>query len=109
MGVRPARPQVPRRRRRSGRRHFRLTRHESKYSKANDMSLTATLSKWISALRYEHLPEAAPPWVRAAFLDYFAVALAGCKAEGLALLRTYVAAQYAAGDATIIGEKARMG
>ena len=73
------------------------------------MSFTATLSKWISALRYEDLPEDAPPWVRAAFLDYFAVALAGCKAEGLALLRTYVAAQYAAGDATIIGEKARMG
>ena len=72
------------------------------------MSFTKTLSKWISELRYESVPEAAVPWVKAAVLDYFAVALAGCKAEGLAILRKYVASQYAKGDATIIGEQERM-
>lgn len=72
------------------------------------MSFTTTLSKWISGLRYESVPETALPWVKAAVLDYFAVALAGCKAEGLAIVRKYVASQYAKGDATIIGEQERM-
>jgi 2-methylcitrate dehydratase PrpD len=70
------------------------------------MSFTTTLSKWISGLRYDDLPAAVTPWVKAAVLDYFAVALAGCKAEGLAIVRQYVASQYAAGDATLIGEAA---
>ena len=72
------------------------------------MSFTTTLSKWIAGLRYGDLPSAVTPWVKAAVLDYFAVALAGCKAEGLAILRKYVASQYAGGDATLIGEAERM-
>lgn len=72
------------------------------------MSFTKTLSQWISGLRYESVPDMAVPWVQAAVVDYFAVALAGCKAEGLAMVRKYVAAQYAKGRATIIGEKERM-
>ena len=57
------------------------------------MSFTKTLSKWISELRYDSVPAAALPWVKAAVLDYFAVALAGCKAKDLAIVRKYVAAQ----------------
>jgi len=72
------------------------------------MSFTKTLSAWIAGLRYENLPDAAAPWVKAAVLDYFAVALAGCKAEGLAIVRRHVATQYAAGEATMIGERQRM-
>jgi 2-methylcitrate dehydratase PrpD len=72
------------------------------------MSFTKTLSKWIAGLRYADAPEDAVPWVRTAVLDYFAVALAGCKAEGLKIVRRYVAAQYAKGDATLIGEHERM-
>jgi 2-methylcitrate dehydratase PrpD len=72
------------------------------------MSFTKTLSKWIASLRYANVPEDSVPWVRTAVLDYFAVALAGCKAEGLQIVRRYVAAQYAKGDATLIGEKERM-
>jgi 2-methylcitrate dehydratase PrpD len=72
------------------------------------MSFTKTLSKWIADLRYETLPEPVLPWVKAAVLDYFAVALAGCKAEGLAIVRKYVESQYARGDATLIGERTRM-
>ncbi|MDB5863863.1 MAG: MmgE/PrpD family protein [Betaproteobacteria bacterium] len=72
------------------------------------MSFTKTLSTWIAGLRYESVPEAALPWVKAAVLDYFAVALAGCKAHDLAIVRKYVAAQYAKGGATIIGEQERM-
>ncbi|MGZ5140058.1 MAG: MmgE/PrpD family protein, partial [Burkholderiales bacterium] len=72
------------------------------------MSFTKTLSKWIAGLRYANVPEDAVPWVRTAVLDYFAVALAGCKAEGLQIVRRYVATQYAKGDATLIGEHERM-
>ena len=74
----------------------------------NPMSFTKALSKWISGLRYESVPEEAVPWVKTAVLDYFAVALAGCKAEGLQIVRRYVDSQYAKGDATIIGERERM-
>lgn len=72
------------------------------------MSFTKTLSRWISELRYEGVPPAAVPWVRAAVLDYFAVALAGCKAKDLQILRKYVDAQYAPGSTSLIGEKARL-
>jgi 2-methylcitrate dehydratase PrpD len=72
------------------------------------MSFTRTLSAWIAGLTYESVPDAALPWVKAAVLDYFAVALAGCKAEGLAIVRKHVATQYAAGEATMIGERQRM-
>ena len=41
------------------------------------MSFTKTLSTWVSGLKYEDVPQAAVPWVKAAVLDYFAVALAG--------------------------------
>src|SRR5688572_9330873 len=72
------------------------------------MSFTKTLSEWISRLRYEHVPQAAVPWVKAAVLDYFAVALAGCRAKDLQILRRYVDSQYAFGNTSLIGEKARL-
>jgi 2-methylcitrate dehydratase PrpD len=72
------------------------------------MTFTKTLSKWIADLRYEHVPSAAVPWVRAAVLDYFAVALAGCRAKGLQLVRKYVVAQYASGNTSLIGETAKL-
>src|SRR5688572_32745706 len=72
------------------------------------MSFTKTLSEWISRLRYEHVPQAAVPWVKAAVLDYFAVALAGCRAKDLQILRRYVDSQYASGSTSLIGEKARL-
>ena len=71
------------------------------------MSFTKTLSAWISGLRYEHIPGEAVPWVRAATLDYFAVALAGCRAKDLQILRKYLDAQYASGNTSLIGEKAK--
>jgi 2-methylcitrate dehydratase PrpD len=72
------------------------------------MGFTKTLSRWIVDLRYEDLPPAVLPWVKAAVTDYFAVALAGCPAEGLKLVRKHVWSQYATGAATIIGDTARM-
>ena len=72
------------------------------------MSFTKTLSKWISELDYDSVPQAAVPWVRAAVLDYFAVALAGCRAKDLQILRKYIDAQYAPGNTSLIGEKSRM-
>src|SRR5688572_8775742 len=72
------------------------------------MSFTKTLSKWISGLDYDNVPQAAVPWVRAAVLDYFAVALAGCRAKDLQILRKYIDAQYAPGNTSLIGEKSRM-
>jgi 2-methylcitrate dehydratase PrpD len=72
------------------------------------MGFTKTLANWIVDLRYEDLPTEVVPWVKAAVTDYFAVALAGCPAEGLKLLRKQVWSQYATGKATIIGDTARM-
>lgn len=72
------------------------------------MSFTKAISSWISALRYESVPTAAVPWVKAAVLDYFAVALAGCPAEGLKIVRRYVWSQYAKGNTSIIGEGERL-
>ena len=57
------------------------------------MSFTKSISSWISSLRYESVPAAAIPWVKATVLDYFAVALAGCPAEGLKIARRYVWSQ----------------
>jgi 2-methylcitrate dehydratase PrpD len=71
------------------------------------MSFTKTLSRWISGLTYEAVPRAAVPWVRAAVLDYLAVALAGCRAKDLQILRKYVEAQYAPGETSLIGDKTR--
>lgn len=68
------------------------------------VGFTKALSRWIAGLRYEDVPQAAIPWVKAAVLDYFAVALAGCRAEGLKILRRHVWSQYAKGNTTIIGE-----
>ena len=45
------------------------------------MGFTKTLARWIVDLRYDDLPTAVVPWVKAAVTDYFAVALAGCPAE----------------------------
>jgi 2-methylcitrate dehydratase PrpD len=59
-------------------------------------------------LRYEDLPREVVPWVKAAVTDYFAVALAGCPADGLKLVRQHVWSQYARGPATIIGDSERM-
>ncbi|MCC6532243.1 MAG: MmgE/PrpD family protein [Burkholderiales bacterium] len=72
------------------------------------MGFTNTLAAWIAGLRYEQLPAQAVAWTRAAVLDYFAVALAGCRAKDLQILRKYVDAQYAAGNTSLIGEKARL-
>lgn len=68
------------------------------------MGFTKTLSKWISELRYENVPREAIPWVKTAVIDYFAVALAGCIADGLKIVRRHVWSQYAKGAATIIGD-----
>ena len=72
------------------------------------MGFTKTLSRWIVDLRYEDLPREVVPWVKAAVTDYFAVALAGCPADGLKLVRQHVWSQYARGPATIIGDSERM-
>jgi len=72
------------------------------------MGFTKTLSRWIVDLRYEDLPREVVPWVKAAVTDYFAVALAGCPADGLKLVRQHVWSQYAKGPATIIGDSERM-
>ena len=72
------------------------------------MSFTKTLSAWVSGLKYEDVPQAAVPWVKAAVLDYFAVALAGCIAKDLKILRKYVDEQYAPGKTSLIGEKAQL-
>ena len=72
------------------------------------MSFTKTLSRWIVDLRYEHLPIEVVPWVKAAVTDYFAVALAGCPAEGLKIVRRHVWSQYASGQCAIIGDTDRM-
>ncbi len=68
------------------------------------MSFTKTLSEWIVRSNYEDFPSEVLPWVKAATTDYFAVALAGCPAEGLQLVRRHVWSQYAKGPATIIGD-----
>ena len=72
------------------------------------MSFTKTLSRWIVDLRYEHLPFEVVPWVKAAVTDYFAVALAGCPAAGLKIVRRHVWSQYAGGECAIIGDTDRM-
>jgi 2-methylcitrate dehydratase PrpD len=72
------------------------------------MGFTKTLSRWIVDLRYQDLPGEVVPWVKAAVTDYFAVALAGCPADGLKLVRQHVWSQYARGPATIIGDSERM-
>ena len=72
------------------------------------MGFTKTLSRWIVDLRYQDLPGEVVPWVKAAVTDYFAVALAGCPADGLKLVRQHVWSQYAKGPATIIGDSERM-
>jgi 2-methylcitrate dehydratase PrpD len=72
------------------------------------MTFTKTLAKWICDLRYDSLPREVLPWTKAAVTDYFAVALAGCRAKGLQLVRRHVWSQYAKGDATIIGDTDRM-
>ncbi|MBI4183132.1 MAG: MmgE/PrpD family protein [Proteobacteria bacterium] len=72
------------------------------------MGFTRTLAEWTAALRYEDLPPAALPWVKAATLDYLAVSLAGCGAPGVALLKRYALSQYAPGPATVIGHAERM-
>ncbi len=72
------------------------------------MQFTKTLSRWIVDLRYEDLPGEVLPWVKAAVTDYFAVALAGCPAEGLKIVRRQVWSQYAGGPCAIIGDTHRM-
>lgn len=72
------------------------------------MGFTKTLSRWIVDLRNEDLPREVLPWVKAAVTDYLAVALAGCPAAGLKLVKRHVWSQYATGGATIIGDTARM-
>ena len=67
------------------------------------MGFTKTLARWIVDLRYADLPREVLPWVKAAVTDYFAVALAGCPAEGLKLVKKHVWSQYATGAATIVG------
>lgn len=72
------------------------------------MSFTKSLAQWIVGLRFEDLPGAVVPWVKAATTDYFAVALAGCPAEGMKLVRKHVWSQYAKGDVTVIGDTERL-
>ena len=72
------------------------------------MSFTKSLAEWIVGLRYEDLPGAVVPWVKAATTDYLAVALAGCPAEGMKLVRKHVWSQYAKGDVTVIGDTERL-
>ena len=72
------------------------------------MGFTKTLSRWIVDLRFEDLPAAVVPWTKAAVTDYFAVALAGCPADGMKIVRKHVWFQYAVGSNTIIGDTAQM-
>ena len=66
------------------------------------MGFTKILARWIVDLRYDDLPAAVVPWVKAAVTDYFAVALAGCPAEGLKIVRKHVWSQYATGTVVAV-------
>lgn len=72
------------------------------------MGLSKTLADWTSSLKFNDVPSAAIPWVKAAIIDYLAVSAAGCRAPGVDLLIRYVASQYGKGDASIIGHSLRV-
>ena len=67
------------------------------------MGFTKTLADWAVRTNFDDLPREVLPWVKAATTDYFAVATAGCPAEGLKIFRKQVWSQYAKGPGVIIG------
>ena len=73
------------------------------------MPFTTTLARWTSGLRYQDLPSGVLPWVKAAVTDYLAVALAGCPAKGMRIIKDHARREYAPGPCSIIGDSMQLG
>ena len=66
--------------------------------------VTATLARYVAATRWEDIPQEVRHQARRSFINLFAVALAGCRAEPVEIALSSLREFSGGKQATVIGE-----
>src|ERR1700759_1607591 len=70
--------------------------------------VTATLARYLAATRWEEIPLAVRHQAKRSFINFFAVALAGCRAEPVEIVLSSLGEFSGGKQATVIGRNERI-